>query len=89
MLVKILGLQPIDFVPENQSTPIKGIKLHYSYASDNTNNLGRLTDTIFLREGSPVKMPATINFGSDYRFVYDFNGKRAFLSEIVAVDDDD
>ena len=85
MVITITGCQHLDF-DTSDGKHIQGRKFHYVYKSDRPNDEGLLTDTLFIGTGSPVKLPTEMPFNSEYELVYDFNGRRAYLTEIRLVE---
>lgn len=84
MKMLVVGIQKVDFVPKDSDTPVKGVKLHV--VKDCTENQskfirGRVVDTVFIGSSSSL---SKFDFTPDtvYDFVYEFDGRRGYLTDI-------
>ena len=84
MKMLVVGVQKVDFVPKDSDTPVKGVKLHV--VKDCTENqskfiCGRVVDTVFIGSSNSL---SKIDFKPDtvYDFVYEFDGRRGYLTDI-------
>lgn len=84
MKMLVVGIQKVDFVPKDSDTPVKGVKLHV--VKDCTENQskfirGRVVDTVFIGSSSSL---SEFDFNPDtvYDFVYEFDGRRGYLTDI-------
>ena len=84
MKMLVVGIQKVDFVPKDSDTPVKGVKLHV--VKDCTENQskfirGRVVDTVFIGSSSSL---SKLDFKPDtvYDFVYEFDGRRGYLTDI-------
>lgn len=89
MKVTHLGTQLIDFTPQDRNEPVQGAKIHYYFEDPDASQwIGFCVSNVFVRKDNPLyKKACTMVSGTDYNLVYEFNGRRAFLSDIVPLDD--
>ena len=84
MKMLVVGVQKVDFIPKDSDTPVKGVKLHV--VKDCTENQskfirGRVVDTVFIGSSSSL---SKFDFKPDtfYDFIYEFDGRRGYLTDI-------
>lgn len=81
MDVKVLGTRKLNF-KSDKGDVVSGTQIFVCYQYDGVD--GYLTDKIFIRSDSNVKLPI-FEYGSEYQFVYSGIGRRQFLTDIIKV----
>lgn len=84
MKAKIVGVQHVDFVSDKGES-VQGVKLHYVTApteNQASHFEGERVDTAFVRKGTELYSTLKIKLNEPYDFIYDFDGRRAYLVDI-------
>lgn len=84
MKMLVVGVQKVDFTPKDSDIPVRGTKLHVVKECTETQSKfisGRVVDTVFISSSNPF---SKFDFKPDkvYDFIYDFDGRRGFLTDI-------
>lgn len=86
MKVRVVGLQSVDFYAEGDNH-IQGIKIHYVAKPSprlSASVSGSIVDTMFVRSSSEVfSSVEALKPDKCYDFVFDYDGKRAVLVDVV------
>lgn len=86
MKVRLVGLQSVDFYADGDNH-IQGIKVHYLTNPSSrlsSSVTGSVVDTLFVRSTSDVYSSVeALKPDKCYNFVFDYDGKRAFLVDVV------
>lgn len=86
MKVRVVGLQSVDFYAEGDNH-IQGIKVHYVTSPSSrlsASVTGSVVDTMFVRSSSDVYSSVeALKPDKCYDFVFDYDGKRAVLVDVV------
>lgn len=86
MVVEFIGVNNINF--EKDGKAIRGMKIYVSRpvtSHDNTWD-GKVVETVWVSNDAKVKMSLPLLVGQKYDFVYEGFGRKAFLAEIVKVE---
>lgn len=84
MKMLVVGVQKVDFTPKDSDVPVRGIKLHVIKDCTEKQSKfisGRVVDTVFIASSSSL---SKLDFKLDkvYDFIYEFDGRRGFLTDI-------
>ncbi len=84
MKMLVVGVQKVDFTPKDSDIPIRGVKLHVvkdCTESQSRFTSGRVVDTVFISSLLPL---SKLDFKPDkvYDFIYEFDGRRGYLTDI-------
>lgn len=86
MKVRVVGLQSVDFYADGDNH-IQGIKVHYVTRPSSrlsSSVAGSIVDTMFVRSSSEVYSSVeSLKPDKCYDFVFDYDGKRAVLVDVV------
>lgn len=83
MIVKVLGVQSIEYVNKQDKT-VKGTKVYYSRDPLKSEHdvMGVITDNIYISDAAEVSLPS-FKIGFEYDFHYEYDGKYSHLVEIT------
>lgn len=87
MVVTVVGCKYVDFKDKSSGDPIQGCKLQINRVPNMNESPycnGLLSSDIWISKSSVFyNLCSTLSFPCQAEFVYDFDGKRCFLTDIM------